>query len=52
MEFNAEAYLLGGIGSGIRGATQGKHHSILEPTARDSKVKVKNPFPKLIMTQY
>ena len=28
------AYLLGGIGSGILGETQGKHHIILEPTGR------------------
>ena len=28
---NAEEYLLGGIGSGILGATQGIHHKTFEP---------------------
>ena len=31
MELNAEEYLLGGMGSGIRGATQGRHQRIFEP---------------------
>ena len=28
---NVEVYLLGGMGSGILGATQGRHHNTLEP---------------------
>ena len=34
MELNAEEYLLGGMGSGIREAIHGKHQRSLEPEER------------------
>ena len=39
MELNAEEYLLGGMGSGMRGATQGRHQRIFEPKKKQNKTK-------------
>ena len=40
MELNAEEYLLGGIGSGMQRATQGRHQRIFEPKKKKTKQSI------------
>ena len=52
IELNAEEYLLGGMGSGIRGATQGRHHRTFEPKEIEKKVYIHNIIIVYLLEAY